>query len=65
MADSTENKSPLQSPQREIIDPDYQGVSPDAPLINFRDPRNAKRAGVPQTKRAILDDRASEYFGIE
>lgn len=63
MANSDKDQSaPL--PQREVIDPDYRGVDPENPCV-FKNARNAKRARAPQNKLAFLDNRASDYWGIE
>lgn len=62
MAD-TEHKPPQPLPQREVIDPEYRGNEVGKPFA-CRDTRNRKRI-MPGSGRAILDERAGDYFGID
>ncbi len=59
---SSDPKQPQRPPGKyQVIDPAYRGVSPDASLLDFKDPRNRKRAGVPNIEVARLDPNWSEF----
>ena len=47
----------------QVVDPDYKGVELGQPP-RVRDKRNRQRV-TPGGDRAILDERAGDYFGLE